>query len=733
DHQVDTIHLLLALLLGSDRMVTRLIENQGADVIRLVEGQVKEIFVAPPTIDEGSPKNYNEMASSVVAQHKGLNQRINLDKNSKTSILDIYGTDLTKLAREGKLHPFVGRKEQLERVIKIICRLTKNNPCLVGEPGVGKTAIIEGLAHRILSGSVPQKLRGKKVIKLDVANFLYVTQSQGDFENIIKRIIKEVGQSGDVLLFVKEVQNIFETSSSAQNFAYHLGHALERGVIQCIFATTVNEHRKHIENDATMNRLFQQIKVFEPSVEETIQILKGLRRIYESHHKLQYTDEALAAAANLSQQYISDRFLPDKAIDLIDEAGSHVQLCHAKEKNRQKVVTKCDIQHVVSCWSGVPLKEVSMEEGENLLNLEHTLHKYVVGQNEAINSVCRAIRRARVGLRNSKSPIASFIFTGPSGVGKTEIAKALAAHCFGSQDALLRFDMSEYIDRATASRLIGAPPGYIGFDEGGQLTEAVRNRSHAVVLFDEIEKAHSDVFNLMLQILEDGRLTDGRGQTVDFKSTLIIMTCNIGNNIIVESHKQLCDSTNNNNDDDDDSFEHRKSLVIEEVKQHFRPEFLNRVDEIIVFKTLTRFEVEQIANLMLGDVSQRLKGNKDIHLSVTCRFRDRVVEHGYDPIYGARPLRRTISRLLEDTLAEKMLMKEIREGDSVVVDTNIEGNVVVLNQNSALRECLTCIDHSNGNNNNNNSVGDEKREKMVGISCNLMGKVFDLLGHRKSP
>ncbi|RYR79744.1 hypothetical protein Ahy_A01g004551 [Arachis hypogaea] len=730
-------------------------------------------------MDEGSPKNNIEMASSVVAQHKDLNQRINLDKNSKTPILDIYGTDVTKLAREGKLHPFVGRKEQLERVIKIICRLTKNNPCLVGEPGVGKTAIIEGLAHRILSGSVPQKLRGKKVIKLDVANFLYVIQSQGDFENIIKRIIKEVGQSGDVLLFVKEVQNIFETSSSAQNFAYHLGHALERGVIQCIFATTMNEHRKHIENDATMNRLFQQIKVFEPSVEETIQILKGLRGIYESHHKLQYTDEALAAAANLSQQYISDRFLPDKAIDLIDEAGSHVQLCHAKEKNRQKVVTKYDIQHVVSCWSGVPLKEVSMEEGENLLNLEHTLHKYVVGQNEAINSVCRAIRRARVGLRNSKRPIASFIFTGPSGVGKTEIAKALAAHCFGSQDALLRFDMSkyfnfisfmytcllystlnlvsftdlptiknifknknsdifcnigEYIDRATASRLIGAPPGYIGFDEGGQLTEAVRNRSHAVVLFDEIEKAHSDVFNLLLQILEDGRLTDGKGQTVDFKSTLIIMTCNIGNNIIVESHKQLCDSTNNNNDDDDDSFEHRKSLVIEEVKQHFRPEFLNRVDEIIVFKTLTRFEVEQIANLMLGDVSQRLKGNKDIHLSVTCRFRDRVVEHGYDPIYGARPLRRTISRLLEDTLAEKMLMKEIREGDSVVVDTNIEGNVVVLNQNSALRECLTCIDHSNGNsNNNNNSVGDEKREKMVGISCNLMGKVFDLLGHRKSP
>ncbi|PNX74009.1 ATP-dependent clp protease ATP-binding protein [Trifolium pratense] len=460
-----------------------------------------------------------------------------------------------------------------------------------------------------------------------------------------------------------------------------------------------------MESDITLKRIFQPVKVVEPSVEETIEILKGLRGTYETHYKLQYTDEALVAAVNLSQQYLSDRFLPDKAIDLIDEAGSHVQLCHSKNKKKGNAsipsVKKCDIQHVISSWIGVPVSDVSKEEGENLLNLENILHKQVIGQDEGISTICRAIRRARVGLRNSRRPIASFMFTGPSGVGKTELANALATNYYGSKDSLIRLDMSEYMDSYNAARLIGAPPGYLGFDDGGQLTEAVRKNSHAVVLFDEIEKAHSDVFNLMLQILDDGRLTDGKGQTVDFKSTLIIMTSNLGNNIIEGI------------DDKDSSFDHKKILVMEELKNHFRPEFLNRLDEIIVFKQLTRLEVKQIANIMLREVCQKLKV-KDINLSLTSRFRDYVIQHGYNPSYGARPLRRTIARFLEDTLAEKMLRKEIKEGDSIVVDINDdEGNVIVLNKKNVKKEdlCTSFVDSDGGN-----DLADEKRKDMVGIS-----------------
>ncbi|WJX31441.1 hypothetical protein P8452_19867 [Trifolium repens] len=738
---VDTMHLLLGLLQGTNSVVTQLLESQGTNVNKIREQVIRQI-------EENVPQSSNNKMGSQVKENvhndvvtaegsknnqikvPGVSQNNNLgakkDENviKPKSALEIFGTNLTKLAQEGKLHPFVGREEQVERVIQIICRRMKNNPCLVGEHGVGKTSIIQGLAQRILSGYVPEKLKGKKVITLDVANFLYVISNQVSSEERMKCLIKEIEQSGDVILFVKEVHHLFDKATSdARTFSYILKHALERGVLQCIFATTVNEHRMHMENDITLKRIFQQVKVLEPSVGEAIEILKSLRGTYETHYKLQYTDEALVAAVNLSQQYLSDRFLPDKAIDLIDEAGSHVQLCHSKNKKKGNAsipsVKKCDIQHVISSWIGVPVSDVSKEEGENLLNLEDILHKQVIGQDEGISTICRAIRRARVGLRNSKRPIASFMFTGPSGVGKTELANALATSYFGSKDSLIRLDMSEYMDRHTAARFIGAPPGYLGFEDGGQLTEAVRKNSHAVVLFDEIEKAHSDVFNLMLQILDDGRLTDGKGQTVDFTSTVIIMTSNLGNNIIEGI------------DDQDNSFDHKKNLVMEELKNHFRPEFLNRLDEIIVFKQLTKLEVKQIANIMLREVCQKLKV-KDINLSLTCRFRDYVIQHGYNPSYGARPLRRTIARFLEDTLAEKMLRKEIKEGDSIVVDINDDegNNVIVLNKKNVKKEdlCTSFVDSDGGN-----DLVDEKRKNVVGISCNLMGKMLDILGHKKSP
>ncbi|GAU13507.1 hypothetical protein TSUD_128040 [Trifolium subterraneum] len=666
---VDTIHLLLGLLQGANDVVTQLLESQGSK--NKMGSQVEE-NVHNDVTAKGSKSN--QIKFPVVSQNNNLGAKKDENVIKQKPALEIFGTNLTKLAQE------------------IICRRMKNNPCLVGEHGVGKTSIIHGLAQRILSGYVPEKLKGKRVITLDVADFLFVS-NQGSSEERIKCLIKEIEQSGDVILFVKEVHHLFDAATpGARSFSYIFKHALERGVIQCIFATTVNEHRLYMENDVTLKRICQPVKVVEPSVEETVEILKGLRETYETHYKLHYTDEALVAAVNLSQQYLSDRFLPDKAIDLIDEAGSH-----NKKKGNASIpsVKKCDIQHVISSWIGVPVSDVSKEEGENLLNLEDILHKQVIGQDEGISTICRAIRRARVGLRNSRRPIASFMFTGPSGVGKTELANALATNYYGSNDSLIRLDMSEYMERHNAARLIGAPPGYHGFEEGGQLTEAVRKHSHAVVLFDEIEKAHSDVFNLMLQILDDGRLTDGKGQTVDFKSTVIIMTSNLGNNIIEGI------------DDKDSSFDHKKNLVMEELKNHFRPEFLNRLDEIIVFKQLTKLEVKQIANIMLREVCQKLKV-KDINLSLTCRFRDYVIQHGYNPSYGARPLRRTIARFLEDTLAEKMLRKEIKEGDSIVVDVNDdEGNVIVLNKKNVKKEdlCTSFVDSDGGN-----DLSDEKRK-----------------------
>ncbi|PIA26077.1 hypothetical protein AQUCO_10000031v1 [Aquilegia coerulea] len=670
---------------------------------------------------------------------------------NKMPTLEEYGTNLTKLAEEGKLDPVVGRQIQIERVTQILGRRTKNNPCLIGEPGVGKTAIAEGLAQRIATGDVPETIEGKKVITLDMGLLVAGTKYRGEFEERLKKLMEEIKQSDEIILFIDEVHTLIGAGAAegAIDAANILKPALARGELQCIGATTLDEYRKHIEKDPALERRFQPVKVPEPSVDETVQILKGLRERYEIHHKLRYTDEALEAAAQLSYQYISDRFLPDKAIDLIDEAGSRVRLRDAqlpeearelekelrqitKEKNeaargqdfekagelrdremdlktqimslvdkgKEKtkaeneagdsgpVVTEVDIQHIVASWTGIPVDKVSVDESGRLLRMEETLHKRVIGQNEAVEAISRAIRRARVGLKHPNRPIASFIFSGPTGVGKSELAKALASYYFGSEESMIRLDMSEFMERHTVSKLIGSPPGYVGYTEGGQLTEAVRRRPYTVVLFDEIEKAHPDVFNMMLQILEDGRLTDSKGRTVDFKNTLLIMTSNIGSSVIEKGGRRMGFDLDFNKTEKDTSYSRIKSLVTEELKQYFRPEFLNRLDEMIVFRRLTKLEVKEISVIMLREVFERLRV-KGIELQVTEKFKDRVVNEGYNPSYGARPLRRAIMRLLEDSMAEKMLGGEIKEGDSVIVDVDESGNVTVLNGSSGAPEPLS--------------------------------------------
>ncbi|KAF7052733.1 hypothetical protein CFC21_060790 [Triticum aestivum] len=664
---------------------------------------------------------------------------------AKMPTLEEYGTNLTKLAQEGKLDPVVGRNKQIERVLQILGRRTKNNPCLIGEPGVGKTAIAEGLAQRIATGDVPETVEGKTVITLDMGLLVAGTKYRGEFEERLKKLMEEIKQSGDIILFLDEVHTLVGAGAAegAIDAANILKPALARGELQCLGATTIDEYRKHIEKDPALERRFQPVKVPEPTVDETIGILKGLRERYEIHHKLRYSDEALIAAAQLSYQYISDRFLPDKAIDLVDEAGSLVRLRHAKlpdeakdldkklkEITRQKndairsqefetagelrreelelktqimslvdkskevskaemesgasagpMVTEADIQRIVASWTSVPVEKVSVDESSRLLKMEETLHGRVIGQDEAVRAIGRAIRRARVGLRNPNRPVASFIFAGPTGVGKSELAKALATSYYGSEEAMVRLDMSEFMERHTVAKLIGSPPGYVGYTEGGQLTEAVRRRPYTVVLLDEIEKAHPDVFNLMLQIMEDGRLTDSRGRTVDFKNTLIIMTSNVGSSVIEKGGKQL--GFDHDDGEARSSYGRIKSLVDEEMKQYFRPEFLNRLDEMIVFRQLTKMEVKEIAVIMLAEVTGRMKA-KGIELMVTENFKDLVVEEGYDPSYGARPLRRAIMRLLEDKLADKMLAEDVKEGDYVIIDADPMGNVAVLSRHSDL-------------------------------------------------
>ena len=710
---IGTEHLLLGLIREGEGVAARVLENLGVDLSK-VRTQVIRML--------------GETAE--VAPGGGGSQGRN-----KTPTLDEFGSNLTQMAGEGKLDPVVGRQKEIERVIQILGRRTKNNPVLIGEPGVGKTAIAEGLAQRIATKDIPDILEDKRVVTLDIGLLVAGTKYRGEFEERLKKIMDEIRQAGNVILVIDEVHTLIGAGAAegAIDAANILKPALARGELQCIGATTLDEYRKHIERDAALERRFQPVMVGEPSVEETIEILYGLRERYEQHHKLKILDEALEAAAKLSDRYISDRFLPDKAIDLIDEAGSRVRLMNSQlppeakelDKELREILKQKDdavrsqdfdragelrdremeikeqirniasnkksqgdveesanvdseeIAHIVASWTGVPVNKITETESEKLLHMEDTLHQRIIGQEEAVKAISRAIRRARVGLKNPNRPIASFVFSGPTGVGKTELTKALATYFFGSEDAMIRLDMSEYMERHTVSKLIGSPPGYVGYNEGGQLTEAVRRRPYTVVLFDEIEKAHPDIFNMLLQILEDGRLTDAKGRTVDFKNTLLILTSNIGSKVIEKGGGGL--GFEFEEDAGEAQYNRIKSLVNEELKNYFRPEFLNRLDEIIVFRQLNKEEVKEIAEILLKEVFVRLT-EQEITLDVTDKFKERLVDEGFNPAYGARPLRRAIMRLLEDILAEEILSGKIGEGDSATVDVNEEGKVVILPQ-----------------------------------------------------
>ncbi|WP_313657692.1 ATP-dependent Clp protease ATP-binding subunit [Planktothrix agardhii] len=701
-------HILLGLLQDNEGVASKVLENLGVD-----RSQVRTEVI----------RSLGEEAT--VAPGGGSRS-----KSTKTATLDEFGTNLTQLAAEGKLDPMIGRQREIERVIQILGRRTKNNPVLVGEPGVGKTAIAEGLAQRIVNNDVPDVLENKQVISLSMGTLIAGTRFRGEFEERLKTIVEEIRTAGNIILVIDEIHTIVGAGSieGTMDASNMLKPALARGELQCLGATTLDEYRKYIERDAALERRFQPVMVGEPTVEETVEILFGLRRAYEQHHQLTISDQALYAAATLSDRYISDRFLPDKAIDLIDEAGSRVRVMNSKvppelrelkreltkviaeketavklqdfdqaselrdreleikdrlETPTEKtniagtglVVTEDDIAEILAAWTGINVNKLTESESVKLLKLEDILHERLIGQNEAVGAVSRAIRRARVGLKNPDRPIASFIFSGPTGVGKTELTKALATYFFGAEEAMIRLDMSEYMERHTVSKLIGSPPGFVGYEEGGQLTEAVRRRPYTVVLFDEIEKAHPDVFNLLLQILEDGRLTDAKGRTVSFKNTLIIMTSNVGSKVIEKGGGGLGFEWGAASEADQ-QYNRIKNLVHEELKQYFRPEFLNRLDEIIVFRQLEKSEVKQIAEILLRDLLARLT-ERDITLTVSEGFKDHLVNVGFDPKYGARPLRRALMNLLEDALAEALLAGTIKDGDRAFIDVDQQGKVTI--------------------------------------------------------
>jgi len=701
---IGTEHLLLGLIREGEGVAARVLTNLGVDPAK-VRVQTTSLLGA-----EGQPP-----------APKG---------KSKTPTLDAYGRDLTVLARENKLDPVIGRASEIERVIQILSRRTKNNPALIGEPGVGKTAIAEGLAQRVIKAEVPEPLRDKRVITLDLAGLVAGTKYRGEFEERMKRVMDEIRTAaGEIILFIDELHTLVGAGAAegAIDASNIIKPALARGELQCIGATTLNEFRKYIEKDSALERRFQPVMVGEPSVDETVEILKGLRDRYEAHHKVVITDEALVAAAKLGDRYISDRFLPDKAVDLIDEAASRVRLqatlppqsirdvdseirrvkqekdsvvksqefekaaqirdreeklrlekqrleqewAEKKKADADKVikVTEEDVAHIVSSWTKIPVSRLEQTETTKLLGMADQLHKRIVGQDAAVNVVTRAIRRSRAGLKNPKRPIGSFIFLGPTGVGKTEVARSLAEYLFDDSESMVRIDMSEYMEKYAVSRLVGAPPGYVGYEEGGQLTEAVRRRPYAVVLLDEIEKAHPDVFNLLLQVLEDGRLTDSQGRVVDFKNVVIIMTSNVGATGMTTTSDIGFRPQKDSGQTDEQTYEKMKNRVLEEVKHTFRPEFLNRVDEVVVFHQLTRPQIEQIVGLELEKVIREVKA-QEMHLEVTEDAKQLLAKKGWDPQFGARPLRRAIQREVEDELAEEMLKGTFGSGDRILAEVN---------------------------------------------------------------
>lgn len=689
-------HILLAITRESDGVAYTILTNIGVNMDTLRQ----------------------EILSTFSNQGNGKTSRDTTNKHANTPTLNQYGRDLTDLAREGELDPIIGRDSETQRVLEILCRRTKNNPCFIGDPGVGKTAIVEGLAEKIVEGNIPEILASKRVVTLDISSLLAGSKYRGEFEERLKKVMDEIRKAGDIILFIDEIHTIVgaggaEGAIDASNI---LKPALARGEIQCIGATTIDEYRKYIEKDAALERRFQPVMVVEPTKEETLQILKGVRDKYEAHHGVKITDEALEASITLSDRYITDRYLPDKAIDLMDEAAAKIRIENLttppdlkmleealkkveKEKEdainlqdfekaaslrdnereiknkieackinwkseantRTKVVGEKEIASVVSRWTKVPVEKLTETESERLLNLENILHKRVIGQDEAVRAISKAVRRARVGLKDPNRPIGSFIFLGPTGVGKTELSKALAEAMFGNENSMIRIDMSEYMEKHSVSRLIGSPPGYVGFDEGGQLTEKVRRNPYSVILFDEIEKAHPEVFNILLQILEDGRLTDGKGKTVNFKNTIIIMTSNAGANTL-KKQKTLGFATDDF--EKDSEYEKMKENIMEELKRSFRPEFLNRIDDIIVFHEIKEEDLVKIVKLMLSSVTARLE-SQEIYLNFNEEVTKYLAKKGFDPVYGARPLRRAITKVVEDRLSEEILKGNIQRGDSL--------------------------------------------------------------------